>query len=59
MNIKEELEKHIAQSKRYVKLQDEGATSLEAAYKVFGNEVGDALVLLKQSEIQIKINNHN
>lgn len=51
MDLKKIFEQHIEMSKRYVKLQDEGISRIEAAYKVFGTEVGDAVLKIKQREI--------
>lgn len=50
MNLHKLFEDQIAKSKKYVQLQSEGMSQMEATYKVFGAEVGDGMVRLKQAE---------
>ena len=58
MDINKIFQEHIAKAKKYIKLQDEGVSQMEAAYKVFGTKAGDELVRLHQHEIIIKTNNN-
>jgi len=55
MNITEVMREQIEKAKHFVKLQDE-MSNIEAAYIVFGNEVGDEMIRLHQHEIIINTN---
>ena len=54
MDIHSFFQEQINKSKQYIKLQDQGLSQMEATYKVFGVEIGDEMLKLKQSEIILK-----
>jgi len=41
-------------AKKYIQLQNQGMSQMEATYKVWGTEIGDSMVLLRQHEIIIE-----
>lgn len=51
MDIKKLFEEHIVKAKKYVQLQSQGIPQIQAAYEVFGNEIGDEMTRLYQKEI--------
>lgn len=50
LNIKQVFEE-ISKAKRYVQLQNNGVSQMEATYMVFGNIVGDEMVRMRQHEL--------
>ena len=43
----------IEKAKKYIKLQNQGFSKMEAVYRVWGNKIGDEMVKLWQHEIII------
>lgn len=41
----------VEKSKRYVQLQNQGMSQMEATYRVFGSKIGDEMVRLHQHEL--------
>ncbi len=50
MGLHKLFEDQIEKSKKYVKLQAEGVSQIDATYKAFGVETGDAMVSLLQDQ---------
>lgn len=44
-------QQQIEKAKQYIKLQDEGLSKMESAYRVFGTKIGDEMVRLWQHEV--------
>ena len=41
----------VDKARKYVQLQNQGVSKMEATYRVFGNKIGDEMVKLWQHEI--------
>lgn len=55
MTLSQIFQQHIEKAKRYIELQNKGMGQVEAAYRVYGVEVGDQFVKMRQHEIIINI----
>lgn len=58
INITDIFREHTQKAKRYVQLQNEGVSQIEATYRIFGNKIGDEMVRLKQHEIIVEVFNN-